>query len=158
MYSENFCSFVFRISLEIEICMLNFLFPGTNLFPESVLKLNQYTKKKQFFDYGNNFSICESSWFVLLLLGLPPTTSDRPGLATVLWPSPPGRGQVEASPSHGEADLAVMNGTLLNVYTGELLQNWAVLTKGSWIAYVGDEPEKNIGPDTAVLDAGGKIL
>ncbi|MFH1489200.1 MAG: adenine deaminase C-terminal domain-containing protein [Pseudomonadota bacterium] len=57
-----------------------------------------------------------------------------------------------------KADLAIVNGTLLNVYTGELLDNHAVTVKGAWIAYVGDQPDENIGPDTQVIDARGKIL
>lgn len=59
---------------------------------------------------------------------------------------------------HEKADLAIVNGALLNVYTGELLKDWAVLSKGAWIAYVGDDPGDSIGPDTEVLDAAGKIL
>ena len=57
-----------------------------------------------------------------------------------------------------KADLAIVNGTLLNVYTGEFLENHAVTVKGAWIAYVGDQPEENIGPDTEIIDAKGKIL
>ena len=51
-----------------------------------------------------------------------------------------------------------MNGTVLNVYTGELLKGWAVLTKGAWISYVGDDPGDGIGLETKVFDATGKIL
>ncbi|MFZ7112486.1 MAG: adenine deaminase C-terminal domain-containing protein [Desulfatiglandales bacterium] len=55
-----------------------------------------------------------------------------------------------------KADLAVLHGTLLNVYTGEFIEDCAVLAKGEWIAYVGDAPEESIGPDTEILDAGGR--
>ncbi len=57
-----------------------------------------------------------------------------------------------------KADLAVINATLLNVYTGELLENYSVSVKGDWIAYVGDEPGDSIGPDTLIIEAPGKIL
>ena len=56
------------------------------------------------------------------------------------------------------ADLAVVNSRLLNVYTGELLEGLAVCTKGSWIAYVGKDTEKKIGPQTEIIDAAGKML
>ncbi len=57
-----------------------------------------------------------------------------------------------------KADLAVINGTVLNVYTGELLENHSVAVKGEWIAYVGDEPEDTIGPQTNIIDAKGKTI
>ena len=57
-----------------------------------------------------------------------------------------------------KADLAVINANLLNVYTGELLENHSVSVKGDWIAYVGEEPGDNIGPDTLIIDALGKTL
>jgi adenine deaminase len=56
------------------------------------------------------------------------------------------------------ADLAVINGTVLNVYTGELLKGHSVTMKGEWIAYVGDDPHDSIGPDTHVIDARGKTV
>jgi adenine deaminase len=56
------------------------------------------------------------------------------------------------------ADLAIINGRLLNVYTGELLNHHAVCTKGKWIAYVGLKPENMIGPKTEVIDAGEKMI
>ena len=57
-----------------------------------------------------------------------------------------------------EADLAVTNGTVLNVYTGELLQNHSVAIKGEWIAYVGDDPGETIGTRTSIIDAKGKTI
>ncbi len=56
------------------------------------------------------------------------------------------------------ADLAVVNARLLNVYTGELLENQAICTCGPWIAYVGENPGKSIGPHTEVVDAAGKTV
>ncbi|MBW1787838.1 MAG: adenine deaminase [Deltaproteobacteria bacterium] len=56
------------------------------------------------------------------------------------------------------ADLAVVNATLLNVYTGELLENWAICTCGKWIAYVGEEPDPCLGDSTKVIDAEGRTV
>ncbi|KPJ77914.1 MAG: adenosine deaminase [Deltaproteobacteria bacterium SG8_13] len=57
-----------------------------------------------------------------------------------------------------KADLAVTGGRLLNVYTGELLENVTVSVKGSWIAHVGPDGDHTIGPKTKVIDATGKVL
>jgi adenine deaminase len=57
-----------------------------------------------------------------------------------------------------KADLALINGTVLNVYTGELLRNHSVAVKGQWIAYVGDEPGDVLGPQTSIIDAKDKII
>lgn len=57
-----------------------------------------------------------------------------------------------------EADLAIVNGSVVNVYTGEVLEGASVLIKGDKIAYVGKNGGKSIGPLTRVVDAGGKIL
>lgn len=57
-----------------------------------------------------------------------------------------------------KADLAVVNATLVNVYTGELLQHYSVAIKGQRIAYVGPKAEPCLGPDTRIIDAGGKFL
>ena len=57
-----------------------------------------------------------------------------------------------------KADLAVINARLANVYTGEILDNFAVSTKGRWIAYLGRNPEDTIGPQTEVIDADGQAV
>ena len=57
-----------------------------------------------------------------------------------------------------KADLAIINATILNVYTGELLENHSVAVKGEWIAYVGDDPGDTIGPQTNIIDAKGKTI
>ena len=57
-----------------------------------------------------------------------------------------------------KADLAIVNTTLLNVYTGELLKQYSVSIKDKWIAYVGEAPDDTIGPHTTVIDAKGKTL
>src|SRR3989304_9699465 len=58
----------------------------------------------------------------------------------------------------GEADLAIVNAKLLNVYTGELLENSAITVKDKWVAYVGNNPHDNIGKGTEVIDAGGMTI
>ena len=57
-----------------------------------------------------------------------------------------------------EADLAIVNGSIVNVYTGEVLEGDAVLIKGDKIAYVGRDIGKAIGSSTRVIDAAGKTL
>ncbi|MFH1350972.1 MAG: adenine deaminase C-terminal domain-containing protein [Pseudomonadota bacterium] len=57
-----------------------------------------------------------------------------------------------------KADLAIINGDLVNVYSGELLKGQSVVVKGAWIAYVGPDPDPAIGPDTEVIDASGKVI
>ena len=57
-----------------------------------------------------------------------------------------------------DADLAVVNGTIVNVYTGELLKGDSILIKGDKIAYCGPYAKRGIGPQTRVIDAAGKTL
>lgn len=57
-----------------------------------------------------------------------------------------------------EADLAVINGSMVNVYTGEVLTGQTVLVKGDRIAYVGEDAGGGIGSGTEVIDAAGKTL
>jgi adenine deaminase len=57
-----------------------------------------------------------------------------------------------------KADLAVINAKIVNVYTGELLEDQSVTVKGKWIAYVGQNAEDSIGPQTDVIDARGQTV
>ncbi len=57
-----------------------------------------------------------------------------------------------------EADLAIVNGDIVNVYTGEVLRGDTVLIKGDRIAYVGGNAQQSIGSATQVIDAKGKTL
>jgi adenine deaminase len=59
---------------------------------------------------------------------------------------------------HAKADLAIVNARVVNVYTGELLDNHAVSIKDKWIAYVGENPEDTIGPHTEIIDAGDQTV
>ncbi len=56
-----------------------------------------------------------------------------------------------------EADLAITGGSIVNVYTGEVLAG-DVLIKGERIASVGKDLAKAIGSKTKVIDAAGKVL
>ncbi|MCF8089567.1 MAG: amidohydrolase family protein [Desulfotignum sp.] len=56
------------------------------------------------------------------------------------------------------ADLVIVNALLLNVYTGEFLQNQSVSIKNGYIAFVGDHAEHTIASNTTVIDVQGKTL
>jgi adenine deaminase len=57
-----------------------------------------------------------------------------------------------------EADLAIVNAKLANVYTGEIQNDMTVTVTGKWIAYVGQNPRGAIGAGTEVIDANGRTL
>ncbi|MGB5748626.1 MAG: adenine deaminase C-terminal domain-containing protein [Desulfobacterales bacterium] len=57
-----------------------------------------------------------------------------------------------------KTDLAVINAKIVNVYTGEILEDQSVTVKGEWIAYVGQNAEDSIGPQTEVIDARGQTV
>ena len=65
---------------------------------------------------------------------------------------------VDTALGNQKADLAIVNGDLVNVYTGELIKGWSVAIKGQRIAYVGTDAGHTIGPQTEVIDASGKTL
>ncbi|GIP55498.1 adenine deaminase [Paenibacillus vini] len=56
-----------------------------------------------------------------------------------------------------KAELVVKNGTLVNVYTGQLQAHTDVAVAAGRIAYVGDASH-TIGEDTVVLDAKGRFI
>jgi len=57
-----------------------------------------------------------------------------------------------------EADLAIVNGSVVNVYSGEVIEGASVLVKGDRIAYVGSDVGRAIGASTRVIDAKAKTL
>lgn len=65
---------------------------------------------------------------------------------------------IEVALGQEKADLAVVNARLVNVYTGEILDNSSISIKGKWIAAVGNDLEYSIGANTEVIDAGGKTV
>jgi len=68
------------------------------------------------------------------------------------------RSLVNVALGNEKADLVVVNGDLVNVYTRELLRGWSVAIKGERISYVGNDASHTIGPQTRVIDASGKTL
>ncbi|MDR3566444.1 MAG: adenine deaminase C-terminal domain-containing protein [Syntrophobacteraceae bacterium] len=56
------------------------------------------------------------------------------------------------------ADAVILNGSVVNVYTGEIMDNCPVAIKGKWIASVGADSASAVGESTLVLDASGKTL
>jgi adenine deaminase len=56
------------------------------------------------------------------------------------------------------ADMVIVNASVLNVYSGEILKNCPVSIKGKWIAAVGRDAASSIGESTVVVDAAGKTL
>ena len=64
---------------------------------------------------------------------------------------------IKVALGEAEADLAIINGAVVNVYTGEV-EEASVLIKGERIAYVGNDAAKSIGAKTQVIDAAGKTL
>lgn len=55
------------------------------------------------------------------------------------------------------ADLVIKNGTLVNVYSGELLEYMDVAIAAGRIAYVGNA-DHTIGQQTVIIDASGKYI
>ncbi|KUO76786.1 MAG: hypothetical protein APF81_11495 [Desulfosporosinus sp. BRH_c37] len=56
------------------------------------------------------------------------------------------------------ADLILSGGTVLNVYTGELLPDYVILVSGERIAYVGPDQGFPLGPKTLQLDVRGQVV
>jgi len=57
-----------------------------------------------------------------------------------------------------KADLVITNACLVNVYTGEIQENYSIGIKGRWIAVMGPEISAAIGNDTKIIDAMGKTV
>lgn len=57
-----------------------------------------------------------------------------------------------------KADVVLMGGSVVNVYTGEILENTSIAIKGERIAYIGSKIESLIGDKTLVIDARNKVI
>ena len=66
--------------------------------------------------------------------------------------------RVKAALGQEKADLVVLNGSLVNVYTAEIQRNFSVGIKGDRIVYVGEDPRHLIGDATKVIDAHGMYV
>jgi adenine deaminase len=64
---------------------------------------------------------------------------------------------MEVALGRREPDLCLLNGRLVNVYSGEILEDQQILVSGRRIAYVGPSAGKT-GSETKVLDVEGSFL
>ncbi|MGI9487160.1 MAG: amidohydrolase family protein, partial [Geminicoccaceae bacterium] len=65
---------------------------------------------------------------------------------------------VDVATGRAPADLVVKNGRWVNVYSGEILAGTDIAAAGGRFAYAGDDASHCIGPETRVVDAGGRYL
>ena len=56
------------------------------------------------------------------------------------------------------ADTVIRNGTWVNVYSGELIQNTDISIKAGRFAFIGPDSKHTIGKNTKVIEANGKYL
>ncbi|GAK10680.1 adenine deaminase [Geomicrobium sp. JCM 19039] len=64
----------------------------------------------------------------------------------------------ETARGERKATLVIKNAKLINVVSGEILENTDVAVCESRIAYVGENADHTVGDDTEVIDANGKYL
>ncbi len=57
-----------------------------------------------------------------------------------------------------KADIAIVNGNVVNVYTREIMPNHSIAIKGTRIAYVGKDISHIIGHKTKIINADGKTI
>ncbi|MBC8438800.1 MAG: adenine deaminase [Deltaproteobacteria bacterium] len=57
-----------------------------------------------------------------------------------------------------KADMVVSNCRILNVYTGEIMDDHSIYIKDKWIACVSRDEKNRTGSDTKVIDAKGMIV
>lgn len=57
-----------------------------------------------------------------------------------------------------KADIGLLNGDIVDVYSGTMLKQYSVAIKGNWIASVNQNIDQCIGANTQVIDVTGKIL
>ena len=55
------------------------------------------------------------------------------------------RDLIQSAPGQQPVDLYIQNGRLLNVYSGEILDDWNIVVKGRSIAYISTAREM-VGP------------
>lgn len=65
---------------------------------------------------------------------------------------------MQVSLGYEKADLVIQHAQIINVYSGELLDNISIAIKDKWIAYVGPDGTHTIGPNTIIIDATGKVV
>jgi adenine deaminase len=72
--------------------------------------------------------------------------------------NPDNRKLVETALGNVPADLIIKDGALMDVYSGRILYHRSIAVSGQWIAYVGPDAGHMIGPETRVIEAGGRPL
>lgn len=65
---------------------------------------------------------------------------------------------VDCAMGRTPADLVIRNGQWVCVQSGEIVPGTDIAVKGSRIAYVGPDASHTLGPQTQVIDAGGRYL
>lgn len=65
---------------------------------------------------------------------------------------------VDVAMGRKPADLVVRNGRWVNVHSGEIISGTDIAVIGGRFAYCGPDASHAIGPDTRVVDAGGRYL
>ncbi len=65
---------------------------------------------------------------------------------------------VDVATGRAPADLVVRNGRWVNVFSGEIIPHTDIAVSGGRFAYCGPDAAHAIGPDTIVVDAGGRYL
>ena len=65
---------------------------------------------------------------------------------------------VQVAMGNEKADLVLIDGDLVNVYTGELLKQQSIAIAEKRIAFVGDDASHTIGPETKIIDASDKVI
>jgi adenine deaminase len=70
----------------------------------------------------------------------------------------PNRRLVETALGNEPADLVVLDGTLMDVYSGRVLPHRSVAVRDRWIAYVGPDASHTIGEKTTVIEARDRLI
>ncbi|WP_448953283.1 adenine deaminase [Labrys neptuniae] len=65
---------------------------------------------------------------------------------------------VDVAMGRTPADLVIRNGRWVNVYSGEIVPGTDIAVSAGRFAYVGPDAGHTIGPQTTVVDAGGRYL
>ena len=68
------------------------------------------------------------------------------------------RGLADTALGHEPADMVIIDGLLMDVYTGRVLPGRSVAIKDRWIAYAGPDARHTIGEKTEVIEAEGRLI
>jgi adenine deaminase len=79
-------------------------------------------------------------------------------ISNMFFREPPTRRLIETALGNESADLVIRGGTLLDVYSGRVVEGRSVAVVDRWIAYVGPDAGHAVGSATRVVEATGRIL